>query len=101
MRRKIPIKISTGTSALILHATILAALATNVAILKRAAGFFHAEQIGIPWRAAAIIAPVVVVGGQVGAFINSRLTDQAILKGLIAVYLSVGSFVLLQVLRRG
>lgn len=101
VRKKIPIKISTGTSALILHVTILAALATNVAILKLATGLFHAEQIAIPWRVAAIIAPVVVVGGQVGAFINSRLTDQTILKGLIAVYLSVSLFVLLQVLRRG
>lgn len=97
--KKIPVKISTGTSALILHLTILSALAMNLAILKLVPGLFHAEQIAVPWRVAAIIAPVVLVGGQIGAFINSRLKDRTILRALIAVYLVVGLFVVLQTLQ--
>jgi len=101
VRKQLPIKLSIGTSALILHATILSALATNLAILKLAPGLFHAEQIAIPWRVAAVIAPVVLVGGQIGAFLNSRLKEQTILKGLIAVYLLVGLFVLVRTLQGG
>lgn len=101
VRKQIPVKISTGTSALILHATILSALAMNLTILKLAPGLFHAEEITIPWRVAAVIAPVVLVGGQIGAFINSRLKEQTILKGLMAVYLLVGFFVLLRTLKGG
>lgn len=101
VRKRIPIKISTGTSALILHATILSALAMNLTILTLAPGFFHAGQIAIPWRVAVIIAPVVLVGGQIGPFINSRLKDRTILKGLIAVYLVVGFFVLVRTLQGG
>ena len=101
VRKKIPIKISTGTSALILHVTILSALAMNLAILKLAPGPFHAEQIAIPWRIAAIIAPVVLVGGQIGAFINSRLKDQMILKILMTVYLLVGLFVFFRTFQGG
>ena len=96
VRKKIPVKISTGTSALILHITILSALAMNLAILNFALAVFHAEQIAIPWRVAAIIAPVVLIGGQIGAFINSRLKDQTILKTLMTVYLLVGLFVLIR-----
>lgn len=101
VRKKIPVKISTGTSALILHGTILSALAMNLAILKLAPGPFHTEQIAIPWRIAAIIAPVVLVGGQIGAFINSRLKDQMILKILMTVYLLVGLFVFFRTFQGG
>ncbi len=94
VRQKIPIKISTGTSALILHLTILSALAMNLIILNVNPSFFHAEQIAIPWRVAAIIAPVVLVGGQIGSFINSRLTDRTIMQVLITVYTLVGIFVM-------
>ncbi len=94
VRKKIPVKISTGTSALILHLTILSALAMNLAILNFAPAVFHAEQIVIPWRVAAIIAPVVIVGGQIGSFINSRLEERTIMQVLITVYTLVGIFVM-------
>ncbi len=96
VRQKIPIKIATGTSALILHLTILSALAMNLIILNVNPSFFHAEQITIPWRVAMIIAPVVLVGGQIGAFINSWLKEKTILKALTSAYLFVGLFVLLK-----
>lgn len=96
VHKKIPVKISTGTSALILHITILSALAMNLIILNVSPVFFHAQQIAIPWRVAAIIAPVVLIGGQLGAFINSRLKDRTILKSLMTVYLLVSLFVLIR-----
>ncbi|MBI3809031.1 MAG: sulfite exporter TauE/SafE family protein [Nitrospirae bacterium] len=92
VRKQIPIKISTGTSALILHATLLSALGMNLAILNLAPQFFQAEQIAIPWRVAVIFIPVLLIGGQIGAFLNSRLTEQTILTALVTVYLAVGVF---------
>jgi len=98
-RKKVPLKISTGTSALILHITILSALAVNLLILNVSPALFRAEQIAIPWRVAVIIAPVVIVGGQIGAFINSRLKERNILRGLVALYLLTGCTVFLMLLR--
>jgi len=99
-RKRLPLKISTGTSALILHVTILSALVMNLVILNASPGPFHAEQIAIPWRVAAIIAPVVIGGGQIGALINSRLKEAAILRGLVTVYLLTG-LVVFAMLARG
>lgn len=92
-RKKLPLKISTGTSALILHVTILSALAMNLIILNVSPDLFRAKRIAIPWGVAAIIAPVVILGGQIGAFINSRLKETTILRGLVAVYLLTGLIV--------
>jgi len=99
VHKKIPVKISTGTSALILHVTILSALAMNLVILNFSPTVFHAERIAIPWSVAAIIAPVVLMGGQIGAFLNSRLKERTLLNALMSVYLLVGVFVLLQTLK--
>ena len=94
VRRRIPARIATGTSALILHITILSALVANIAVLNLAPGFFHAGQIAIPWRVAAILGPVVVVSGQLGSFINSRLSERTIIRALVIAYILVGLFVL-------
>ena len=94
VRRRIPVKISTGTSALILHVTILSALAANLIVLELAPVPFQAEEITIPWRVAAVLAPVVVVGGQLGARLNHQLPDRLIVQALITMYALVGGFVL-------
>jgi uncharacterized membrane protein YfcA len=98
-RKRLPLKISTGTSALILHVTILSALVMNLVILNVSPDLFRAEQIAIPWRVAVIIAPVVIVGGQIGAFVNSRLNERTILRGLVTVYLLTGSIVFVMLIR--
>lgn len=100
VRKQIPVKISIGTSALILHLTILSALVTNLLILNVAPAAFQAEQIVIPWRVAAIIAPVVVVGGQIGALLNNRLKGPTIVWALIVAYMLVGFLVLGRTLLR-
>ena len=99
VRKRLPLKISTGTSALILHITILSALVMNLVILNVSPDLFRAERIAIPWRVAAIIASVVIAGGQIGAFINSRLKDAAILRGLVTVYLLTGLIVFAMLVR--
>jgi len=96
VRKQIPIKISTGTSALILHATLLSALGMNLAILNLAPQLFHAEEIAIPWRVAVLFVPALLIGGQIGAFLNSRLKEQTILKALVTVYLAIGLFMFLR-----
>lgn len=94
VRKRVPIKISTGTSALVLHLTILSALATNVLLLVAGPPALHATAITIPWGIGFILAPVVMVGGQIGSFLNSRLPDAALLHALTGTYVLVGFFVL-------
>lgn len=94
VRRQIPIKISTGTSALVLHVTILSALLANLGILWLDPAFVQGEGIAIPWTIGLLLAPVVVAGGQIGSLLNSRLSDATIVRALIGAYVLVGFFVI-------
>ncbi len=98
VRKRVPLKRATGTAALVLHLTILAALAANLAILALDPPALEAERIVIPWKVAAILAPTVVAGGQIGSFINSRLPDRLLLRALTVAYTVVGLFVLARTL---
>jgi uncharacterized membrane protein YfcA len=93
VRKEVPVKVATGTSALVLHVTILAALATNLLVLWSDLELFDAERIEIPWLIAFILAPVVIIGGQIGSFINSRLTDRTLIRALMTAYTVIGVFV--------
>ena len=93
VKKNVPVKIATGTSALVLHITILSALVANLAILGSGIEVFDAEEIAIPWKIAFILAPVVVIGGQIGSFINSRLSDHALIRALMIAYIVVGIIV--------
>lgn len=97
IRKKVPVKVATGTSALVLHITILAALCANLVVLFADLSFVDAEEIVIPWRIAFILAPVVIIGGQIGSMINSKLSDQMLLKLMMTAYTLVGLFVLYNV----
>jgi len=93
VRKRVPIKLSTGTSALVLHLTILSALATNLLVLWADWPAFHAGGIEIPWRIAGLLVPIVILGGQIGSFLNSRMTDHSIVRVLTGAYLLVGAIV--------
>lgn len=90
VRKRVPIKRSTGTSALILHLTILTALLTNVVVLTLDPPFVSADEIAIPWLIGALLAPVVVLGGQIGSLLNNRLADTTVIRTLIVAYVVVG-----------
>lgn len=97
VRKKVPLEISTGTSALVLHLTIMAALLSTLGLMRFAPGLAgHAFKI--PVGVLAILAPTVVVGGQVGAYINSQLSEEATMRVLISAYFLVGTFVVIRVL---
>ncbi len=97
VRKQVPIKVATGTSALILHITILSALVTNLIVLWGDFEIFNAEDIEIPWNVVAIIAPTVIIGGQIGAYLNSRLADRTLIRAMIMAYTVIGVFVLARV----
>lgn len=85
----IPIKYSTGTSTLILYFTLLTATIVNVTILQF--GLLGSDgAVAVPWELAVIVAPIVLVGGQVGAYVNARLPDHLVVKLLVGAYLFVG-----------
>lgn len=75
---------SIGTSTLILYLTVAAAAVTNLALVQF--GGSIGVQPSIPWAVALIIAPVVVVGGQIGAYLNSMLPERLTVQTLIALY---------------
>ncbi|MGM0592640.1 MAG: sulfite exporter TauE/SafE family protein [Halobacteriota archaeon] len=93
----LPIKISTGTSTLVLFLTILTANVVNLVVL--ATGSFGVQgTVAIPWSVAAIIAPVVLIGGQAGAYLNSRLSESITVKLLLVTYVVVGIVTLSRVI---
>ena len=60
--------------------------------------FLDESDIEIPWRIAFFLAPLVIVAGQTGSFINSRLNDRTIMSLMIGAYGVIGVFVLANVL---
>jgi len=100
LRKRVPLKISTGTSALVLHLTILAALGANLLVLASGVEAFRADEVVIPWKIAAILAPVVIVGGQIGAFLNHLLEERTIVRALVAAYGATGLITLATVVLR-
>lgn len=99
IRKQVPIKVGTGTAAFVLHITILSALCANLLVLFGDIKFIDVEEIVIPWRIAFILAPVVIVGGQIGSMLNSRLSDEMLIKLMMTAYTLVGVFVLFNVFR--
>lgn len=97
-RKRLPVRLSVGTSAAILHLTIFSAMLFNVLLLQWQPAGLHTEAIVIPWGLAVIIAPTVIVGGQIGAFLNSWLPQGVIVKTLVSMYVLIGLGVLGQVL---
>lgn len=88
-KKELGIRMSTGTSTFILFFTLLVANAVNLAILWT--GSFGADgTVSVPLTVAVIIAPVVLVGGQIGAYLNSRLPEHLLGRLLFLVYLFVG-----------
>ncbi|MFB6106552.1 MAG: TSUP family transporter [Halobacteriaceae archaeon] len=100
LRRRVPLSLSTGTSALVLHVTIVAALLANVALLTVARGL-TGEGFTVPFLVGSFVATGCLFGGQVGAHLNNRLPEMAVMAMLVAVYALVGAFVLVRTLVLG
>jgi uncharacterized membrane protein YfcA len=92
VRKKAPLGISTGTSALVLHFTIVTALVTNVALLTLAPGI-AGDGFTIPFGKGLFVAFGCLFGGQMGAYLNSRLSEDLVMKMLMSTYFVVGVFV--------
>jgi uncharacterized membrane protein YfcA len=100
LRRRVPLKLSTGTSALVLHVTIVAALIANIALLRFAPSV-TGEGFTVPFAVGSFVAVGCLFGGQAGAFLNNRLSETTVMAMLIGVYFLVGLFVLLRTLVLG
>lgn len=97
VRHRIPIRISTGTSALVLHGTIVAALVTNVALLEFAPPAFSGHHFTVPFGFGLAAGLTCLVGGQVGALINSRVPEDYTLRAMMVVYTLVGAFMIVRI----
>lgn len=70
LRRRVPLKLSTGTSALVLHLTIVAALVSNVALLRFAPSITGAG-FSVPFGIGIFVATGCLFGGQAGAYLKT------------------------------
>lgn len=95
LRRRVPLKLSTGTSALVLHVTIVAALVTNVALLEFAPSI-TGEGFTVPFAIGSFVALGCLFGGQAGAYLNNRLSEETVMVLLIVVYFLVGVFIVVR-----
>ena len=95
LRRRVPLKLSTGTSALVLHVTVVAALVANVALLRFAPSVTGAG-FTVPFALGTFVATGCLFGGQAGAYLNNRLPEATVMVMLIAVYLLVGVLVVVR-----
>ncbi|MFC6940836.1 sulfite exporter TauE/SafE family protein [Salinirubellus sp. GCM10025818] len=100
VRKKVPVGISTGTSAFVLHLTIVSALITNVALLRFAPSI-AGEGFTVPFGVGIFVAIGCLFGGQMGAYLNSRLSEAAVIRMLMVAYFLVGVLVSVRTLFLG
>jgi uncharacterized membrane protein YfcA len=100
VRKKLSVQVSTGTSALVLHATIVAALVTNLLLLRYAPSL-AGEGFTIPFGVGAFVALGCTAGGQMGAFLNSRLSEDRVMQLLMVAYFCVGLLVVVRTVLGG
>ncbi len=97
VRKRFPVQLSTGTSAFVLHLTIVSALVTNLVLLQFAP-HMAGEEFTVPFKIGSIVAVGCLFGGQAGAYLNSRLTEDVVVRMLIAAYALVGGLVFVRTL---
>jgi uncharacterized membrane protein YfcA len=101
VRERLPVQLAVGTAAFVLHVTILAALLANLALLQVQVPGLNTSGFSIPLGVGAILAPTVVVGGQVGSLINAKMSEETAIRVMIVAYTLVGLFVLGRILVLG
>ncbi|WP_232686791.1 hypothetical protein [Halobacterium zhouii] len=87
-----------GTSALVLHGTIVAALVTNLLLLGFAPPEFSGHSFTVPFGFGFAAGLCCFVGGQIGAYLNSPIPEHATMRAMMVVYSLVGVFMLVRVL---
>ncbi|ODR82364.1 hypothetical protein BG842_01225 [Haladaptatus sp. W1] len=97
VRKNVSIRISTGTSALILHGTIVSALVANLLLLRYAPESFSGHNFTVPFEFGLVAGVTCAVGGQTGAFLNSRVPEHRTVQTMTVVYSLVGVFTLVRV----
>ncbi|WP_435066144.1 TSUP family transporter [Halobaculum sp. EA56] len=101
VRKRLPVQLAVGTAAFVLHVTILAALLANLVILRIQPPGLNVAGFSIPLGVGAILAPTVIIGGQVGSLINSKMSEETAIRVMIVAYMLVGLFVLGRILVLG
>ncbi|WP_266078968.1 sulfite exporter TauE/SafE family protein [Haladaptatus caseinilyticus] len=101
VRKKIPIRHSTGTSALVLHGTIVSALAANLVLLRYAPAALSGHHFTVPFGFGLVAGLTCIVGGQMGALLNSRVPEKRTVQTMMVVYSLVGVLTLFRVIVLG
>ncbi|WP_458208270.1 TSUP family transporter [Haladaptatus sp. NG-SE-30] len=97
VRKRVPIRLSTGTSALVLHGTIVSALVTNLFLLRYAPASLSGHHFTIPFGFGLVAGLACTLGGQMGAFLNSRVPEKRTIQTMIVAYSLVGILTLVRV----
>lgn len=87
IRCGVPMRVATGTSVLVVTVTVLFAALADIALIGVES---------VPWEIVLFTIPGVLIGGQVGPKLASRISSETAEKLLIAVFLSIGTMMILK-----
>jgi uncharacterized membrane protein YfcA len=85
VRCGLPMKVATGTSVLVVTVTVLSSALTDIALIGL-------EKI--PWELVLFTIPGVLIGGQIGPKLASKISSETAEKLIIAIFLLIGVIML-------
>lgn len=84
-RHRIPVAVAAATSVFVVIATIASASATQIVALMAAGG-----QDAIPWHLVVYTIPGVLIGGQLGPWLQGRIPPRIVERGIAMLFALIG-----------
>ena len=88
-RHRLPMRVSTGTAIVVVAATVLASSLTHMATVLGQGG-----QVAFPWVILFLIAPAVLIGGQIAPHVAARVPEFYLKRFLILMFVLAGLLML-------
>lgn len=84
-RHRLPMRVSTGTAIVVVAAAVLASSLTHLAVVLGEGG-----QVAFPWGILFLIAPAVLIGGQIAPHVAARVPESYLKRFLILMFVLAG-----------
>ncbi|MDA0239088.1 MAG: sulfite exporter TauE/SafE family protein [Proteobacteria bacterium] len=84
-RNHVPIPVAAATSVFVVIVVVAAASFTQISALVAEGGLQ-----AVPWNAVIYTIPAVIIGGQIGPFLQGKVSQQALVKGIAYLFAVIG-----------